>query len=476
MLIAILAIAVSPGCVMMRRSAATLPSPPPQLQDASDWTVPVRSFDLMWKPASQVDANGLPLNPIWAYQRYNPGKRPDFYATCKDAFRFGREIIPKRLRDHCSSQGLTLDTSKSPLDLFGFCHAKPIRGHVNWGLVTYTGKIEWEEWETDGTLRDSDYNFGLYPADNAGLTNLGEGLGLEFRAEETINEFKSPWWSALHKAVQEKPYNLAEAHRMIDDRPAIVTGLFGVDGVHGGYTESHPVFSLAIRTSEPQSVADETWAFFIRNSGGEGNCASLRHHWDGLDGIYYLQLPWPAGATDVTYSDASQVWSYQDYDLAAPVLEKKPGWTYLKFTPGPSRKPFVVHGEIALRYVFPAGLPAPPPPPLNVTSRKSEPALRKAHPEEPGGLEEVRKRLGAKAYQQTIATMKSIVPPQPPPRLPGEPKHEPTELKPNRNFADYHDRPSPGKSGKLTQDRTVEDTVKAAENKNAAAGLKSAGK
>jgi len=58
-----------------------------------------------------------------------------------------------------------------------------------------------------------------------------------------------------------------------------VTGLVGVDGVHGGYTESHRVYAMALRSEHTDGYGvEETWDFFLRNHGTEGDC-SCRNHW-----------------------------------------------------------------------------------------------------------------------------------------------------------------------------------------------------
>ena len=235
-----------------------------------------------------------------------------------------------------STQPLSLDLSNSPLDLFGFCHAEPVRGHVNWALATFTGTVSWEEWETDGPFRDSDYNLGLYRDDKAALTNLGNGLGLEFRSDETVDGFRSPHWEKIRNAVQ-VDHRDDEAHRLLDG-PAVVTGLFGIDGVHGGYTELHPVYAFAVRIGTPD-VGEEKWTFFLRNDGTEGNCSSFKHHWDGLDGAYSIRLPWPEHATGVSLvSEVTEVWGYKD-EKVIPAVEQGGGQTYLQFTAGQRYEP-----------------------------------------------------------------------------------------------------------------------------------------
>jgi hypothetical protein len=239
-----------------------------------------------------------------------------------------------------------------------------LAGHLNWAIATDVGLVYWSEDSNDG-----DFNFELTRPDNAAQTtlNLGAeyGLHLEFKESETIKNFASPFWVNFYKGMEGPSYSQRNAAiASVYGRPAVVTGLIGVDGVHGGYTESHPVFSLAIQTNEQatQGSVDASWAFFLRNSGGEGCCSSLKHYWYGLregntprnSNWYFIQLPSPPGATSVSVqAGGTQIWANES-GLIGPVISQDSQWTYLGFRlPDPESGP-ELDGEISLHYVFPS--------------------------------------------------------------------------------------------------------------------------
>jgi hypothetical protein len=124
------------------------------------------------------------------------------------------------------------------------------------------------------------------------------------------------------------------------------------------------VFSLAIQTNEQatQGSVDASWAFFLRNSGGEGCCSSLKHYWYGLkegntprnSNWYFIQLPSPPGATSVSVqAGGTQIWANES-GLIGPVISQDSQWTYLGFgLPDPESGP-ELDGEISLHYVFPS--------------------------------------------------------------------------------------------------------------------------
>src|SRR5436309_1962822 len=64
----------------------------------------------------------------------------------------------------------------------------------------------------------------------------------------------------------------------LDQWLAVVMGLMGLDDVHGGDSELHPVHVLAIREAETPDPGNDAWAFFARNWGDEGECSSRQHY------------------------------------------------------------------------------------------------------------------------------------------------------------------------------------------------------
>jgi hypothetical protein len=177
--------------------------------------------------------------------------------------------------------------------------------------------------------------------------------------------------------------------------------------------------------------------------------------------------------------EETEIWGYRD-EKVIPTLEQEGGQTYLQFTPTNSQAPFVVHGEIAFRYAFPAEMPPPPPPPgaqdLRMTAEaRPKPADRTAHPRELGGMDEVRKKLGGPAYERAMTELRSQ-PPPPRPSLTTAVPHEPVRLTLSTAIGEYRQRPSPGLRGELTHDRTTSDDGKTIENTTARRALRAAGK
>ncbi len=213
-------------------------------------------FDLV----TQVpDANGLPMNPLWGWQTTHPGDLAD-PAVC------GQQpwLAP------CTTQTTWVDanTFKCPTGLLG--------GHANWAPASYSGTVVWNGHSSPGT--DDDYNLDLYRPDHAGLTAASERsaalggapvLHMEFDSDETIDHFISPWWSNFHQAVDNSD---AAARVMVDGKFGIALGLFGLDYAHGGPTELHPVFALALQAQN--NLSDDVWAIFVRNWGNEGYCSN----------------------------------------------------------------------------------------------------------------------------------------------------------------------------------------------------------
>jgi hypothetical protein len=327
-------------------------------------------FDLVWDTNTGVDANSLPLNPRWRFQVENGGL-PDFKDFCASAFPDQRNVVASKLAKSCTSQAPTVDLAAFGIPCAFGGSDEVLEGHLNWAIATVVGSIHWsgKDWN------DDDFNLELTRPDHAAETNLNTGtefgLHIEFKETETIKNFRSPFWVNLYNGgpfdSQSAPSNVTTGNS-IEGKPAVVTGLLGLDGVHGGYTELHPVFSLAIQTKEQalQGGMDRSWAFFLRNSGTEGCCSSSVHQWPGLKKPgdppgnwtwYFIQLPSPAGATSVSIqAGASQVWS-NDANVTGPFFTQDSQWTYVGFRlPDPASQGSV-DGEITLHYVVPTAAP-----------------------------------------------------------------------------------------------------------------------
>jgi hypothetical protein len=330
-------------------------------------------FDLVWDMNTGVDSNSLPLNPRWRFQVAGHGL-PDFKELCANAFPDQRTLVLSQLTQTCTSQPVTVDLAANGIPCAFGGVDEVLEGHLNWAIATVVGSIHWSgrDWN------DDDFNLELTRPDHAAETILNAGteygLHIEFKESETIKNFRSPFWVNFYNGG---PFDSQSAssnvitRNSVEGRQAVVTGLLGLDGVHGGYTELHPVFSLAIQTNEQalQGGMDRSWAFFLRNGGTEGCCSSSMHQWPGLKRPgdppgnwtwYFIQLPSPAGATSVSLqAGASQVWS-NDANVTGPFFSQDSQWTYVGFRlPDPASEP-AVDGEISLHYVIPTVAAAPP--------------------------------------------------------------------------------------------------------------------
>ncbi len=323
-----------------------------------------KPFDVVWDEDDGYDGNLLPLNPVWTAQLGQvpggPAVDPDFTQVCKPAFVttdliVGSEIVPvytgnidqNALRASCTTQEPTLDPhGYSFFNAFGLCSPDPLSGHLNWYNVTYQGTIYWES-ASGSWPNDNDINLQLAPVNNGGVTTLNSGtLGLEFDSTETINNYKEPYW---------QPGTIGTS---MNGNPAVVTGIMGIDGVHGGWTEIHPVLALAIWTDEKESGdgVDDTWVFFLRNSGDEGGCGSgNQHSWQGLSpnfsgpGWYFLNLPWREHATDFHMTNF-EGWASQT-GIKGPATIKGAGWVYIGFQlPDPGNAIASVDGQFTVHY------------------------------------------------------------------------------------------------------------------------------
>ena len=237
------------------------------------------------------------------------------------------------------------------------------------------------------------------------MTDLnGSGIGLEFRVGESLNNFQSAFWKTVAEQVGNSdpmPLSAVSGDRYnqllqatFDGNFAVVTGLMGIDGVHGGQTELHPVTSLAVCTAGCQTEVDtdgvpivdganQTWAFFIQNFGAGGGCSELEHTWAGLDDPddptafwYFLSLPTPRGATGVPQMTAPDIHGADLQPAAGPISWH--GWTLFGFKlPDPtSGRGGSVDGTFQLHYQN-----APPPkkhgPPVRIAAgaRSEDPEL-----------------------------------------------------------------------------------------------------
>jgi len=334
-----------------------------------------KPFDVVWRMDNDYDGNWVPLNPFWAAQVGSKvgaisQPQPDFKSDCGAAFNGnfmsdGGTIYSNILAQKCTRQA-PADDLYSGVTWFGaHCAWNPVGGHVNWTLATYSGTIFWNEWS--GTWpNDDDINLNLLTDHNAGITTQEGGLlGLEFDRGETLDNYTAPFWSAVdNDAPLSTGFGQAftssgidALNTMFDGKPAVVTGVLGIDGVHNGYAEIHPVLALAVlNDKEPAGDGvDETWEFFIRNSGDEGSCSSGNEHWwSGLSDVtgggnawYFINLPVSKDTADFQVKNFTAQAS-QD-GIVGPAVVKGAGWNYVGFEM-PSTTEAFVDGELIVHY------------------------------------------------------------------------------------------------------------------------------
>ncbi len=269
----------------------------------SDWfkakLIEPKPLNIYW---NETDDNGIPLNVTWGWQLTRKPTDGDYYPDV-------RIIAPIISFNLCAGVpcGVERDysnaTDQSIYKDYGMFGCGP---HINWGGVTVEGWLKWSSKSDVG--KDDEYNFWLFPDDGKGATlhyggNKG-GIQLEFDSDETIDHFHTSWWDSFHNAVDEgSPYS--KAHSMVDNKFAIVTGLWGLDCGHiECQSEIHPVWSMAIQVKKTYDT--ERWAMFSRNWGNEGYCGNNQHYINypqqGNKYVYKFKLPWRNGATSVSWT------------------------------------------------------------------------------------------------------------------------------------------------------------------------------
>jgi len=317
------------------------------------WSTHSKPFDAVWNE-DKPDGNGLPLNPYWAAQIGQPAYVPTFQQLCGSSFNYATLT---KLLSQCTSQTQMLVYNlygASFSSEFGHCPWAPIGGHVNWINATYTGTVFWDDYSGNWP-QDNDINLNFLPDHNAGLTTLNNGyIGLEFVTDETLDNYTWPFWANMD---QNKENNSA-MYPVLNGKLAVVTGVLGIDGVHGGYSEIHPVFALAVLDSSVKSGdgVDETWQFFIRNSGTEGGCSNFSGEtmiWGGPGpSWYFLSIPWPKGATDAKLTNIQAQAS--DSGTFYGTTNDAKGWSYVGFElDNPTYSEFF-DGALTLHFQLPA--------------------------------------------------------------------------------------------------------------------------
>jgi hypothetical protein len=242
-----------------------------------------------------LDPNGFLMNPAW---RGEAARSPDIEKRCR--FRVVTGNLEERAlvttRGRCLSADeralVTLNEPASTLGLGFVCASNSqigdVRGHINWFPVTATGQLRWVSF-SHGPGEDNDLSFDFStPQPNAVTSGNPGGFGgrpayhIELYYFETLSRLdatrsrsrgrRESWWHVLSDSLE----NNKAMHRLVDGRLALVTGLFGLDGVHDFQAELHPAFAMSVLIDTARTAAGrlrERWAVMVRNRGGEGDCA-----------------------------------------------------------------------------------------------------------------------------------------------------------------------------------------------------------
>jgi hypothetical protein len=328
---------------------------------------PVAPFDLVW---DSEDDNGIPLNAKWGWQITHPGARPDptqctngpFKSPCTNWF----DVVSQDTAEICNLEQYEPGKTNSP-PLYG------VAGHVNWAAGTYVGRIKWETHSTPGT--DDDYNFDLYPVNDAGLVSVRDNLEVEFDSDQTIDHFNSPWWNAFHKAVDNYRSD-DEINQLWFKEPdgtigryGIVTGLVGLEMCHSGSNELHPAWAFAVRVKD-DNPNDEVWAMFIRRAGNEGFCSGDQHYLTDLPGDNYtFRLPWRPGASSVSSTSSTTFLQTSSGGSGPGISWASNQGVLVSFTLPAPQQPLgnnIIYGELHLQW---PGGQGPAPIPTTTTTR-----------------------------------------------------------------------------------------------------------
>jgi len=222
--------------------------------------------------------------------------------------------------------------------------------HFNYGPATYQGTVYWKDFSNSSLTQDWDYNLTLSTKDFVGADAEDypkDAIHCEFESHEVdpvISSTGAPaWWLQFYQlahygcedvlwtgtACNTPPSGIGD---MIPGNSAVLTGVLGLDGCHGGGTEIHPVYAMAIEENY-KTLDNDRWAVLMRNGGNEGACSS--HYWvlsnNGLaeatgnpltlvpapEGTGYtplgppivlkIQIPWQGSGTTVPTCSASGV-------------------------------------------------------------------------------------------------------------------------------------------------------------------------
>src|SRR6266568_1089265 len=156
---------------------------------------PTKDFNVLW---SNVDENGIPLNPHWGAQDADPQHLPATSAVCQPT------DAPKS--QTCTDQAVRVDPAQGLNLLVCGAEVGAFHGHANWTPATLTGHMSWSNWASD-----YDINFVFIPDDlygglttcnetadgtgircTPGLPAQGRYIELEYAADELLTPVVTP--------------------------------------------------------------------------------------------------------------------------------------------------------------------------------------------------------------------------------------------------------------------------------------------
>jgi hypothetical protein len=201
-----------------------------------------------------VDAGGVPRNPRWKGDV--KGKNVD--RMCRFYYAQMSETPALIYRPECADSTFPTLNQPSPSNpkhhglSCGVKNAEPIiRGHINWAVVSQTGRLRWNGYNGDPVWGDKDFTLFMDAPNLVTGGNSEDLIELEFSGSETTSLFMTGYggraWRPLIALPQlprthpDYSRHDASANRLLNNRPAIVTGLLGLDGEHDYHTELHPV-------------------------------------------------------------------------------------------------------------------------------------------------------------------------------------------------------------------------------------------
>ena len=201
------------------------------------------------------------------------------------------------------------------------CEQVPFAGHVNFGPATYEGTVRFKDWQGPHPPLDDDLDFYLFPRDGAGLTAANDecetGRYIEVEINNGETEFRSDWWKALtrwatasSKRKPCSPWALELARRaaagqrrnassvvgdwLCTTSEAKVIGILSLDSFHGGKSELHPVFGVALHDPTRSGEGlwnDDLWVVFAQNAARQGEFGKSWHYLDVNQLTFRLEGP-----------------------------------------------------------------------------------------------------------------------------------------------------------------------------------------